>query len=119
MIFLCIMRSVYIVVYVYVLIVFTCVAYIFIPKHLPLPPRLPLPLLQVTQVVGSTIEAVEILVRQSTVVEARKKGSNDTKVFLPENLLYKRGALSSTCILILAGKVEVVVGKREVIIMTL
>lgn len=69
-----------------------------------------------TQVVGSTIEAVESLVRQSTVVEARKKESNDTKVFLPENLLYKRGALSSTCILILAGKVEVIVGKKKVII---
>ena len=102
------MYTAYIYTYVYLYDIHTPLIY--------LTPTLPLSLLQVTQVVGSTIEAVESLVRQSTVVEARKKESYDTKVFLPESLLYKRGALSSTCILILAGKVEVVVGKRKVII---
>jgi hypothetical protein len=66
---------------------------------------------QIMELVGNDVNAIEDLVKQSTVVELKKTVKNTSAKLLPENLLYKRGKISNTCILVLAGKVQVVVGK--------
>ncbi len=72
---------------------------------------------QVVKLVGNNTEAIASLVRKSSVVEVKRRYGQDNQQrsveskLLSENLLYKRGKISNTCILILAGKVLVIAGK--------
>lgn len=74
----------------------------------------------VAQLVGSNQQAIEALVRSSTVVELKRArpadGSEDTihaREQHPENVLYKRGKVANYCVLILSGKATVIVGKDD------
>lgn len=74
----------------------------------------------IAQLVENNSQAVEALVRSSTVVELKRAkpvdGSEDTihsREQHPENVLYKRGKVANYCVLILSGKAMVIVGKDD------
>lgn len=69
----------------------------------------------VPEIVSATADdaaKIEQMVRDSLVVEA-KRSAADSKSFLPQDQIYKRGKVSDTVTLILNGKVQLLVGHDE------
>jgi len=75
----------------------------------------------IAQLMEKNAEAIENLVRSSTVVELKRAkpadGTEEDTIHSreqhPENVLYKRGKVANYCVLILSGKATVIVGKDD------
>jgi hypothetical protein len=68
---------------------------------------------QIRSVYGNDRAAVVRLVREGTVMNAKRKSEENAPRPLAEDILYKRHKISSTCTLVLTGKVGILAGKEE------